>query len=389
LDRFVYPEQFGLFLGFRLFGFVCGVFALLTAHRVSPRVARAVALAVAGYETASISIMCFLTGGFASPYLVGVLLCFLGLTTIEAFEPRVLALLMLAETTFYLALGACAPFRGPEAAASTCFIAGTVFFCQICGVLLEAQRRQLFGANAELLTRNVELERAKLQQGKFLSTISHELRSPVNTMLGFAELIEEREENLLPKSRDNLAQVQRSGQHLLRLINDLLDLAKAEAGRMELELSRVDVVPLVQEVAEDTRALVRQRDVTVMVDAPPSLPWTCDPLRFRQILLNLASNAARFTPAGAIEIALFTAGERLVIEVRDTGVGIPPEARALIFEAFRQVHQGLGVGGTGLGLSIVSHLVELLGGRVEVESEVGKGSTFRVTLDALARQEAA
>jgi signal transduction histidine kinase len=198
----------------------------------------------------------------------------------------------------------------------------------------------------------------------------------------------ERELGLHQKSRDNLSRIQQSSRHLLRLVNDLLDLAKTEAGRMELDISSFDLAPLVHEVADQTRALISDRAVVVHADAP-SCMIRSDATRLRQILVNLASNAAKFTSEGEIRISAALNRDDLVLEVSDTGVGIAAEHRELIFEAFRQVHRGLGVGGTGLGLSIVSHLVDLLKGRVEVESEVGRGSVFRVRLERVVERSAA
>jgi signal transduction histidine kinase len=389
LDWVVYPQHVTNFLAFRAAGLALGLPLFLSSRLLSDRIAYVGGFALVLYETASIAMMCAMTGGFSSPYVVGVILCFLATTTIEAFEPLALAIVFVALTVVYATINARVEFRTSEATASMCFLVGAVFFCLVCAALLEAQRRRLFAVNSELRKRNGELELAKQQQGKFLSTISHELRSPVNSILGFVELIDEREAELRPRSRENLAHVRQSGQHLLSLINDLLDLAKAEAGRMEVDVCRFDLTPVVHDVAELTRALVRTRPVTVQVRAPEHCEVESDPVRLRQILLNLTSNAAKFTPEGVIEILVYKDHTTLVIEVTDTGVGIPDEAQKLIFEAFRQVHQGLGVGGTGLGLSIVSHLMDLLGGHIEVESTVGRGSTFRLAFGAVSRQVAA
>jgi signal transduction histidine kinase len=389
LDLIVYPDHFAEFLRYRVLALVVGVPLCLLSRRMSDRVALGAGVAMVVFETGSIAVMCAATRGFASPYVVGIILCYLGTATIEAFEPRLLAYVLVMLTALYAAINLGVPYRTADATASLCFLTGSAFFCVVCSSLLENQRRRLFAINSELRTRNAELEVAKKHQSKFLSTISHELRSPVNSIVGFSELIAEREEQLQPKSKKNLQLIQQSGQHLLRLINDLLDLAKAEAGRMDFTIEAFDLRPLVLEVADATAALVRGRSVEVLVEMPETCEVQSDPLRIRQILVNLTNNAARFTPQGTITISVQTRHDLLVLEVRDTGVGIPSESQSLIFEAFRQVHEGLGVGGTGLGLSIVSHLVALLGGQIEVESEVGRGSIFRVTFTSILQRVAA
>jgi signal transduction histidine kinase len=388
LDWLVYPEWIALFGGYRAGIAAISIFLLLIEERVPRRGFPKLVLAFSFVATSGVIVMCAVTEGFASRYLVGVILCQLGIATVEVAQPRLLAAILCSLAVVYAGVNAAVPFEQSEIISSLAFLVGAVFFCVACSALIEQQRRELFATNAELLERNAQLERAKQQQGKFLSTISHELRSPINSVLGFAELVLERELSLHQKSRDNLSRIQQSGRHLLRLVNDLLDLAKTEAGRMELEISSFDLAPLVHDVADQTRALISDRPVVVHAEAPACMIRS-DPTRLRQILVNLASNAAKFTSEGEIRISAALNRDDLVLEVSDTGVGIADEHRELIFEAFRQVHRGLGVGGTGLGLSIVSHLVDLLKGQVEVESELGRGSVFRVRLERVVERSAA
>lgn len=389
LDWLVYPEWITVFGSTRLGIGAVALAQLSIADRISGRWLARLVLAFASLATVGVIVMCAMTQGFASRYLVGVILCLLGIATTEVAEPRMLALVLGLLALVYAGVNMLIPFSDAHFVSSLAFLAGAVFFCVACSALLEQQHRELFAANAELRERNVELERAKQQQGKFLSTVSHELRSPINSVLGFTELVLDRESDLHPKSRNNLSRIQQSSRHLLRLVNDLLDLAKTEAGRMEIEISSFDLVPLVHDVAEQTRALIGDRPVTVQVETPASCTISSDPTRLRQILVNLASNAAKFTMEGAVKLAVFPGHDGLLLEVSDTGVGIAEEHRSLIFESFRQVHNGLGVGGTGLGLSIVSHMVELLGGRIDVESELGRGSVFRVRFDRVVERSAA
>jgi signal transduction histidine kinase len=295
---------------------------------------------------------------------------------------------LVAQSLVYMLVcfGIADRFHPAELLAAFAFLAGAVLFCVVSAALFEMQRRALFKSNRLLRLQNAELDRARRHQTQFLNTVSHELRSPVNSVLGFVELIEQREAQLHDKSRSNLRRITESSHRLLSFINDLLDLSKAEAGCMELRPSVFDLMVVVHEVAEASRVLTRNRELSVEAHGPPQLFVRSDALRVRQILTNLASNAVKFTEQGVVSVRVLV-DQGVTIEVSDTGPGIPPESRSVIFEAFRQL--GESSGGTGLGLNIVQRLTELLGGRVELESEVGRGSTFRVHLGQIARELAA
>lgn len=384
LDMVVYPEKWLAFGLIRALLALVSLLVLLFAPRLcSERVVHGITISLAIAATLAVAFMCALTEGFGSLYVVGMIICYLAITTMELLRPLQLTVVLSALSVCYGAINALRsePLDSRKLVAALAFVAGAELFCVISAAMLEKTRRDLFAANALLRRQNEDLERARQHQGQFLSTVSHELRSPVNSVLGFVELIEAREKTLQDKSRANLVRIRESAQRLLRFINDLLDLSKAEAGRMEIHLADFELTTVMQEVAEATRALVVGRDVQVEVHAPASLTVRSDELRVRQILTNLASNAAKFTESGRIAIVL-RPGRDVTIEVSDTGAGIPEESRKLIFEAFRQV--GVSAGGTGLGLSIVEHLVELLGGSIELESELGRGSTFRVHLGSIA-----
>ena len=383
LDLYVYPERWFDFGVVRALHLVLGLGTLLAGRRVLTRLAM-LRLAQAGAisATANVAVMCALSEGFRSLYVVGMIICFLAISTIEVFRPSQLIAVLLGISTVYVWLNAVFGADDPRnAVAATSFVAGAVLFCGVSAVLTEHHRRELFAANVTLMEKNQDLARARELQGQFLSTVSHELRSPVHSMLGFIELIQGREQSLHAKSRANLDRIKESGGRLLGFINDLLDLSKAEAGRMELRLGAFDLMTTVQEVAEATRALVLHRNLAVVVQGPAALWVHSDEQRVRQILTNLASNAAKFTEHGQVTMTVH-AEHDIVLEVTDTGPGIAPESRSVIFEAFRQV--GVSAGGTGLGLSIVQHLVHLLDGTIDLESELGKGSTFRVRLGPIA-----
>jgi PAS domain S-box-containing protein len=249
---------------------------------------------------------------------------------------------------------------------------------------LERRSSELASANAELSQQNREVERANRLKSEFLASMSHELRTPLNTILGFSELLsEERAGILSDKQKRFVTHIQRDANHLLELINDILDLSKIEAGRLELRLEPFAMAVAVAEVLSSIRPLAAAKNIAVESDVDTSLMLQADRLRFKEILYNLLSNAIKFTPAGGriwIESAVEHGSVRFV--VGDNGIGIAAQDQREIFESFRQASATTkGVReGTGLGLAITKRLVEHHGGRIWVESEPGKGSRFFFTL---------
>ncbi|MEJ7668436.1 MAG: GAF domain-containing protein [Casimicrobiaceae bacterium] len=237
----------------------------------------------------------------------------------------------------------------------------------------------------EIQDKSQQLEIANKHKSEFLAHMSHELRTPLNAIIGFSEVLLERlfgELNV--KQDDYLKDIHSSGRHLLTLINDILDLSKIEAGRMELDLSTFDVPSALSNAMTLVRERAQRHSIMLGVDVDPRLSeLTADERKFKQILLNLLSNAVKFTPdGGRIDVSANREEENLVIRVHDTGIGIAPEDQAAVFEEFRQVgrHYTSKQEGTGLGLALTRRFVELHGGRIWVESEPGKGSTFTFTL---------
>jgi len=236
----------------------------------------------------------------------------------------------------------------------------------------------------EIAAKSRQLEIASRHKSEFLSSMSHELRTPLNAIIGFAEVLTERMfGELNDKQAEYMRDITESGRHLLSLINDILDLAKVEAGRMELEPSDVDVPRLIENALILVRERAAGRGITVAqtVDARVGTVRG-DERKLKQILLNLLSNAIKFTPAGGrIEVAATLRDGAITVGVRDTGVGIAPEEQEAVFEEFRQVGSSAAKHeGTGLGLALCRKFVELHGGRIWVESKVGEGSTFTFTL---------
>ncbi|MGC8873771.1 MAG: ATP-binding protein [Chloroflexia bacterium] len=233
----------------------------------------------------------------------------------------------------------------------------------------------------EALKRATEADRIK---GEFLASMSHELRTPLNSIIGFSRVILNRIDGPLTDLQEaDLRTIYNSGLHLLGLINDILDLSKIEAGFMELRREAVALPPLIQEALDSCAALARDRPIALRQEVPADLPPVdADPTRVRQIVLNLVSNAVKYTERGTVTVRAYRQEGEVVVCVSDTGVGIARDQLGKVFEPFHQVGNAPGSQdlGTGLGLAISRRLVEMHGGRIWVESEVGRGSTFSFTL---------
>ncbi len=228
-------------------------------------------------------------------------------------------------------------------------------------------------------------ERATRAKSEFLSRMSHELRTPLNAVIGFSELLLERiAGDLTAKQEEFLRDIRDSGTHLLVLINDILDISKIEAGKMELTFAETDLAEVVESALTTLRPLIGQKRLDVSSTLDPRVPVIrADTVRLKQILYNLLSNAVKFTPEGGqIRLEAHRINGDVELAVVDTGPGIAPEDQGKLFQEFTQLQaaQQTGQGGTGLGLALVRRLVELHGGRVWVESEVGTGSRFIVRL---------
>jgi two-component system sensor histidine kinase BarA len=224
----------------------------------------------------------------------------------------------------------------------------------------------------------------------FLATMSHELRTPLNSILGFSDVLASIEA-LDDKQKRYVTNIRNSGRILLDMINDILDLAKIESGKMDTRLSDFKVGQVIQAQCDMARPLSERKNIDLEVELPDDLPMMHqDQARVQQILGNLLSNAIKFTPEGGrITVSgRYTEDEHMIMDVIDTGVGIAEEDQQAIFEKFRQGRTAVPGGdamtreysGTGLGLSIVQELCKLLGGEVTVQSELGRGSTFRARL---------
>lgn len=258
-----------------------------------------------------------------------------------------------------------------------------------------ALNARLASTNKELELRNREVERANRLKSEFLASMSHELRTPLNAIIGFSDLLAEQTAGALSaKQQRFVSHIQQGARHLLALINDILDLSKVEAGRLELNRENVSVPTVLSDVLTSIRPAAAAKNIAVHSSMGPDVTVFADRIRFKQILFNLLSNAVKFTPEGGrIWVETTERRGRLTISVSDTGLGIPVDEQEAIFDAFHQAGattKGIKEG-TGLGLAITKRLVEEHGGRIWVESEPGKGARLSFTLPAgrTSSQEAA
>jgi signal transduction histidine kinase len=255
-------------------------------------------------------------------------------------------------------------------------------FADQAGIAIENVR--LFD---EIQDKNRQLAEASEHKSQFVSSMSHELRTPLNAIIGLTDMLVTNAARFgTEKAQEPLQRVNRAGTHLLGLINQVLDLSKIEAGKLELNPQTVQLAPLINEVIGTAGQLAEQNKNRLVVDALENLgALTVDPMRLRQILLNLLSNACKFTKAGEVKLAArkVSNGSSFVeFAVSDTGIGMTAEQQAKLFEEFSQADAATAqrFGGTGLGLAITRKLARMMGGDVTVASEPGKGSVFTVRL---------
>jgi len=250
---------------------------------------------------------------------------------------------------------------------------------------LETAKKEVEEFSHSILLAKEEVERGSKFKDQFLSTMSHELRTPLNAVLGFSDLLaDERYGPLNERQQRYVKHIHTGGRHLLSLISDILDLSKIEAGRMELAIESLSVDTVFGEVLSAMQPLADTKSQSMSKNTEAGLAVHADSTRFKQVLMNLLGNAIKFTPnGGRIEVAARSVEGKVRVEVRDNGPGIPPEEQQRIFEAFYRLREsGKKTEGTGLGLAITHRLVELHGGELSLESQVGQGSCFYFCLPA-------
>lgn len=251
---------------------------------------------------------------------------------------------------------------------------------------LVQKANELTQANESLNIARREAEAANQLKSQFLANMSHELRTPLNAMIGYSQLqLEGMVGEIPPKAKEFQERILLNAQDLLRLINDLLDISKIEAGRMDLVIKPFDVRSLIVEVTEQNRVLASKKNLEFNTIIDKNLPELIvgDEVRTKQVITNLVSNAIKFTEEGSINLRIEKASQNIWrIVVKDTGKGIPPHLHDVIFDEFRQAEPSAEntLGGTGLGLAITRRLIVMMGGTINLRSEIGKGSEFIVTL---------
>lgn len=338
----------------------------------------------------------YLTGGIASPLLaiyaieitVVALLTNLGITVLVA-SGIVLAYGSMVLAVHIGAVAAVPPPRALVEGADTPFVvtgivfaafvvgAPTFFVARILGMLREKERA--------LERKNVELVEAGRQQSLLLANVTHELRTPIHGICGLSDLVESGVYGpVSERQRDAHEEIKRSARSLLRLIDDLLEVVRGDAGKLELRQEEVALEELLPGVLASMSAVVGTRDLKLDLELAPGLsPIATDRTKLTQVLVNLLANAVKFTPdGGKITLAARQSSEVTELSVTDTGKGIAPDDRDRIFEAFRQIDGSAEreYGGVGLGLAVVQRLAALLGATIRVESELGRGSTFTLVL---------
>lgn len=393
LDHFVYPGKVPLFIAIRLAvsGVLFAIVMLLIfgRERCSYAVVKRLGVASALVINFSFCLMIFLTNGAHSPYYAGLSLIITGMATLLPWTMIETALVSVISFAGYVAV--CAANPDFAQASSLSIFANNCFFIAVTGVIcmtstsfLSRARLEDFRLRHQLDEKNRELQDLDRVKTRFFSNISHELRTPLTLILGPVETLLSRGEKLDARVHEGLILVHRNALRLLKLINDLLDLMRLEQGAEILRKRQLSLGSFLRGIVDSVKHLGLSKQLKIRVEnGDENDEVLADPARLEKVVLNLLTNAIKYTPAsGSITVRWRSSPEEVFIEVSDTGVGIPASDLTQIFDRFHQVKSNPAnqVQGVGIGLSLARDLVTEHGGRIDVESVVGKGSTFRVVL---------
>lgn len=410
LDHFVYPDKVPLFMAIRLVvsGALFAIVMLLVygRERCSPAVVKCLGVASALVINFSFCLMIFLTNGAYSPYYAGLSLIITGMATLLPWTMAETALVSTVSFVCYAAVCAANPGFAQAPAlsifANNCFfIAVTGLICMTSTSFLSRARWEDFRLRHRLDVQNRELQDMDRVKTQFFSNISHELRTPLTLILGPVETLLSRGENLDARVHEGLILVHMNALRLLKLINDLLDLMRLEQGAEILRKRNFSLGSFLRGIVDSVKHLGLSKYLKIRVEpGNEDDEMNADPVRMEKVMLNLLTNAIKYTPAsGTVTVRWRCSAKEACIEISDTGVGIPASDLPKIFDRFHQVRSNASnqVQGVGIGLALAKDLVTEHGGRIDVESVVGRGSTFRVILPhdleksadpAVARQDA-
>ncbi|MDD8025709.1 MAG: ATP-binding protein [Acidobacteriota bacterium] len=395
LDAIYVPKSlFGLFLAIRLAVLaIHGVLLLLVSRMKTSRGCANLAIALTVFDVAGIAIMIQFLGGFTSGYVQGLYLIIQGMVVVVPLAFRETAVLYAFIWASYAVPGFFHMGSDWRNVFSNLFFLTSIVLIGIFGsyIMDNIRRRELRSrvkleeTTAKLQESNVKLLALDELKTQFFANVNHELRTPLTLMLApLGPMIDASMGRLTAKQKDTLLGVRQNGLKLLKLINNLLDLTKLEEGKMRLKIKSVEFVDYVNSLLASVKPLADRKSIRLYFQHPSvELPLFIDSDQFEKIVLNLLSNSVKFTPEGGrITVFLDESPEAVQFTVEDTGIGIPPNMLETIFDRFSQVDGSLSRAheGTGIGLSLVRELVALHGGRIRVESEMGKGSRFIVDI---------
>ena len=384
--------------GTRLGAYAIVLFAGLYNFAIQRAMQRGMGLRGAGVLTAvgdgilNVAMLVVLGGGFESPFSFFLFVIVLSIAMRFGYGPSLAMTCLFVGVNAYIDLSEARPIE------MTFFFRSAFLFVSalMASYLVEQGRRdqaalrasndELRRAYTDLATAHQELLKIDEMKSSFIANVSHELRTPLTSVLAYSELLLTYDDPPPATRRDFLEIIHTESARLTRLVNEVLDISKIESGQIELRRERIDLRSLIAASARSYRQMIRQRGLAFELDVPERLPLVVgDADRLQQVVANLLNNALKFTPSGAIRLWARDEGERVLIAVGDTGVGIAAEDQERIFEKFHQVGDILTAkpSGTGLGLAICRELVGAHGGRIWVESTPGRGSTFLFALPAL------